>query len=53
MTKEEVKSFIDEDEWYKEQGDTRIYPEPSGYYMMMMSICLVYPFIYDGTQMIK
>ena len=36
-----------------EKGDTRIYPKPSSYYMILIACCLVYPLVYDGTQMLK
>ena len=32
---------------------SRIYPEPDQYLLGIISLCLIYPLIYDGTQWVK
>lgn len=53
MTREELAATLAEKHWYKESDDTRLYPEPSVLYLIMIACCLVYPLTYDGTQMAK
>jgi hypothetical protein len=35
------------------EKDTRIFPICDKYYMWAIAVCLIYPMIYDGTQLIK
>lgn len=33
--------------------DNRIFPACNKYYMWAIAACLIYPLIYDGTQLVK
>ena len=53
MTEQELQDFFDNRPWYKEENDFRIYPEVTKIYLILQGVTLVYPLIYDGTQMVK
>jgi len=53
MTQKELNAKLHEQFWYKELGDTKVYPLPSDHYLIMIACSLIYPLLYDGTQMMK
>ena len=53
MTASELNEALTTRAWYKEENDYRIYPKVTKIYLILQAAALVYPLIYDGTQMIK
>lgn len=53
MTAKELNETMSEDLWYREKNDFRIYPEVAKIYLILQALTLIYPLVYDGTQMIK
>lgn len=49
MTEKELKKAMEDDVWYREHNDFRIYPQVAKIYLILQGLTLIYPLVYDGT----